>query len=64
MKKQRNKSATKWPKLLRRVVKESSYKHDPLLIFSMAAFNFCTGWQRLVAQHGPQKPANWNLSFP
>jgi len=53
MRTQLNKPMTKWRKLLRPVVRESSYKHDPLLIFSMAAFNFCTGWQRVVAQHGP-----------
>jgi hypothetical protein len=64
MRTQLNKPMTKWRKLLRPVVRESSYKHDPLLILSMAAFNFCTGWQRVVAQHGPRRPANWDLSFP
>jgi len=28
-------------RFLRPVVRESSYRHDPLLINSLAAFNFC-----------------------
>ena len=28
-------------RILRPVVRESNYRHDPLLINSLAAFNFC-----------------------
>ena len=30
----------KWRRILRPVVRQSTYRHDPLLINSMAAFNF------------------------
>ena len=33
--------AQKLRRILRPVVRESNYRHDPLLINSLAAFNFC-----------------------
>jgi hypothetical protein len=40
----------------RSLIRATNRNHDPLLVFSMASFNFGGGWRELLLKASPQNP--------